>query len=84
MFGTLGMPGLDAFVGAGPEANRLAEQMQESWLAFARSGEPGHPGVGDWGRYDEAQRVTMILGPNCGSRNSPFDAERSLWNGVID
>ena len=84
VFGTLGMPGLEAFVGAGPEANRLSEQMQESWLAFARSGEPGHSGVGDWGRYDEARRETMVLGPNCGSCTRPFDAERSLWTGVID
>ena len=46
VFGTVGRTGNDRMSGTGPEADRLAEQMMDAWIAFARTGEPGHDGIG--------------------------------------
>jgi para-nitrobenzyl esterase len=80
VFGTLGHPLLRAFAGAGPEAAALAERIQDAWIAFARSGNPSHQGLGDWPAYDPEQRATMILGRECKVENAPREEERSFWD----
>jgi para-nitrobenzyl esterase len=74
-FGTLDMPGMEHFAGSGPEAWALSDRMQESWLAFARSGSPGAA----WPAYEPPRRATMILGRECGVEEAPAEAERRLW-----
>ena len=83
VFGCLDLPGGEQFVGKGPEAERLADRTMDAWLAFAKSGNPSHPGLGDWPRYDDARRATMELGPRCGVLDDPSGAERKLWDGVL-
>ena len=83
VFGCLDLPGGENFVGKGPDAERLADRTMDAWLAFAKSGDPSHAGIGAWPRYDAARRATMELGPQCGVLDDPFGAERALWDGVI-
>ena len=52
LFGTLGHPLIRPFTGKGPAAQALAGQIQDAWIAFARTGRPGHAGIGDWPAYD--------------------------------
>src|SRR5262249_22096610 len=59
VFGCLDLPGGENFVGKGPEAERLADRTMDAWLAFARSGDPSHAGIGAWPRYDAKRRATM-------------------------
>ena len=40
------------FVGDHPAVAGISRRMQDAWLAFARTGDPGHPELGDWPRYD--------------------------------
>ena len=56
--------------------------MQEAWLAFARTGRPAHPALGDWPTYDEKRRATMILGESCGVEDAPLETERALWDAL--
>lgn len=83
LFGCLDLPGAENFVGKGPDAERLVERTMDAWLAFARSGDPSHPGLGEWPRYDTEKRSTMELGPRCGVLADPAGAERALWDGVL-
>jgi para-nitrobenzyl esterase len=39
---------------------RLASQMRDAWAAFATRGDPSHPGLAHWPRY-EGQRQTMLF-----------------------
>jgi para-nitrobenzyl esterase len=78
VFGTLDSKGADAFAGSGPAAEALATTMQDAWLAFARTGDPG-PG---WPRYDPSTRSTMLLGPICEVADDPMGAERRAWEGL--
>src|SRR5206468_6759078 len=52
VFGTLDHPVLRRFAGNGPDAHALAGRIQDAWIAFARTGDPGHPGLGAWPSYD--------------------------------
>jgi para-nitrobenzyl esterase len=55
----------------------------DAWLAFARSGSPAHAGLGAWPAYDDPDRPTMLLGPECGVQSDPFGAERRAWEGLL-
>jgi para-nitrobenzyl esterase len=83
VFGCLDLPGGENFVGKGPDAERLVDRTMDAWLAFAKTGDPSHPGIGTWPRYDAERRATMELGAQCGVQDDPFGAERKLWDGVI-
>jgi len=78
-FGTLDTPGMAQFAGGGPEAWALADRMQEAWIAFARSGAPGHGGLPAWPAYEAKRRATMLLGRECGGEDAPAEAERRIW-----
>ncbi len=84
VFGTNHMPGMAAFAGTGPAAEKFATQMQDAWLAFARSGDPSNASTGNWKPYDEARRATMIFGATTKLEEAPRDEERRAWEGVPD
>lgn len=79
VFGTYKEKLAGAFFGTGPVADALSNAMMESWVAFARTGNPG----GAWPRYDAAARETMIFGdgpPH--TMFAPNDARRKAWDRV--
>jgi len=84
VFGTNHLPGMTMFAGTGPAAEKLAVQMQDAWLAFARSGDPGCASVGSWAGYTEARRPTMVFGANTSLEDAPRDQERRAWDAIPD
>jgi len=84
VFGTNHLPGMSAFAGTGPAVEKLAVQMQDAWLAFARSGDPGCASVGTWAGYTEARRSTMVFGANTNLEDAPRDEERRAWDAIPD
>jgi para-nitrobenzyl esterase len=79
-FGNLDAPGMAGFAGTGEAAQRLAANLMEAWLGFARRGDPAHAGIGAWPAYEAGQRITMELGARCGAREAPREAERAAWD----
>jgi para-nitrobenzyl esterase len=61
------------------KARILSGNLMDSWIAFARRGDPSHPGIGTWPRYDRTDRTTMLLGPDCHAENAPLEARRAVW-----
>lgn len=64
--------------GGGPEARALAARTSGAWIAFARSGNPNHPGLPKWPAYSAERGEVMILDNKCEVRNDPDRAERRL------
>ncbi len=79
VLGTLDAPGMDRFAGTGPETVALSERMMDAWLAFARTGRPGHSGLPDWPTYDATERATMVFGAGDRLALAPMDPERAFW-----
>jgi len=57
-------------------------RIQDAWIAFARTGRPGHVGIGDWPAYDAVRRRTMILDRQCRVEAAPREAERRFWESL--
>jgi para-nitrobenzyl esterase len=71
------------FCGKGPDAERLSQRMQDAWLAFARTGKPTCPSLGEWPEYGEGRR-TMLLGSDCRLEEAPYEEERRAWEVVFE
>lgn len=60
-------------------ARRLSDRLMDAWIAFARTGDPSHPGIGVWPAYEPRHRSTMLLGETCRVSEAPLDARRAIW-----
>jgi para-nitrobenzyl esterase len=80
VFGTVANPAVQVFTGSDPAAQVLSEQMQEAWMAFARSDDPACDAVGEWPSYDPVRRPTMVFGPDGGLQDDPRREERVVWD----
>ena len=67
--------------GSGKDRYELATRMSSAWVAFARTGDPNHPGLPKWTPYDNERRATMIFNNECKLVDDPHGAEqRLLWS----
>ena len=78
VFGNLNDTFANLFAGKGPDVEKLSGQMMDAWLAFARTGDPSHAGIGTWQQYSSADRATMVFDKTCRMENDPYGAERLL------
>ncbi len=83
VFGTLWAPTQDRFGGSGPEAEALSRRMMDAWIAFARSGNPSHEGIGDWPAYDADTRPTMVFDRESRVEADPFSEERQAIEALL-
>jgi para-nitrobenzyl esterase len=58
------------------ETRAMTEAMANAWLAFARNGDPNHPGLPAWPTYDVADRAVMLFDVPPEAANDPFREER--------
>jgi para-nitrobenzyl esterase len=79
LFGTLE----PNFSGSGPKAETLARNIQDAWLAFARTGDPSCQSLGKWPQYS-ANRETMFLDAECQLVKDPLAEERRAWESIPD
>ena len=83
VFGTLEVPGMNMFIGSGEKVENLSNLMMDSWISFAKTGNPNHQGIPQWSPYDEKDRSTMILGKDIKLIKDPYQKTRIAWNGII-
>lgn len=82
VFGTLDKPGMPAFAGSSSEAHQLCIQVQDAWLAFAKTGDPSHESIGEWPPYEPEQRHMKLLDDPCQTVSAPFEHERLVWEPI--
>jgi para-nitrobenzyl esterase len=79
LFGTLAaVPHL----AADPEAAQLARRVQQSWVAFARSGRPAGDSIPPWAPYTLNERSTMRIDRQWSLEHDPLAHERAAWDDV--
>ncbi len=67
---------LPEMVGTGPELQPLADKVSGAWLAFARTGNPSHPGIPKWPAYTATDRSTMHMNNEWKVTSDPDREER--------
>jgi para-nitrobenzyl esterase len=67
---------LPEMVGTGPELQPLADKVSGAWIAFARTGNPSHPGIPKWPAYNATERSTMHIDNEWTLSNDPDRDER--------
>ena len=77
VFGTLGATGSQT--GTAADARAASHAMQESFVAFATTGDPNHPGLPRWPLHDLAHRSTMIFDVRSHIENDPRRWQRELF-----
>lgn len=79
VWGTTQVDQMRAFCGGGAAVEALSARMMDTWLAFARRGDPGCDALPEWPAYCAERRATMLLGEKCRVEHAPLDDERALW-----
>lgn len=79
VFGVLDAGGAELFLGGpvGDELRELSGVMQDAWLSFARSGDPG------WPAWNDETRPTQRFDIERQLLSDPMAAERRVWDGVL-
>lgn len=72
----------ESMSGIGPEQQRIADLMSESWLAFAKTGDPNNALVPTWPAYEPADRQAMIFDLEPKVVSDPRGAERRLFDAL--
>jgi len=75
--------GVNLLTGDDPTRQKVADAMHQSWIMFARSGNPNASGLPQWPAYDAARRATMLFNEECQVVNDPQATERQVWQGVL-
>ena len=69
----------DGMTGNGAEARSMAKRMSDTFIAFARSGNPNHAGLPNWSTFNLSHRPTMSFnGEKTGLVDDPRGVERRL------
>jgi len=63
-------------VGTGSGQQRLADDMSDRWLAFARDGDPNARDLVRWEPYTLAHRATLVIDRDDAVIDDPYQAER--------
>jgi para-nitrobenzyl esterase len=77
VFDTTGLPVLNgphALLGSRRAPTVLATCMHQTWVRFARTGDPG------WARYDDRRRSTMRIDTDRAEVKDPRSEERQAWS----
>jgi para-nitrobenzyl esterase len=67
------------YSGNGPEEQSLATKMQDSTIAFMRTGDPSCESIGKWPVYGK-DRLTMIMDKKTRVEAAPYEEERRAWD----
>lgn len=70
--------------GGGPEARDLADRISDTWLAFARTGNPNNPKIPHWPAFNAENRPTMVINDVCEVVNDPLREQRRAMFRALD
>lgn len=78
-FDNINKPGATA---TGPQAQLMADIMSETFIAFAKTGNPNNKTIPHWDPYTMAKRQTMIFNIPPRMEDDPRGAERRIFEKV--
>jgi para-nitrobenzyl esterase len=82
VFGNLDAKGVELYTGPGADRRVVSNAVQDAWIAFARSGDPGHPGLPEWPACQPVTRATLTFDTTPTVKYDPMPEEREIWGDV--
>jgi para-nitrobenzyl esterase len=79
VFDNIAKPGASAI---GPNAQKIADIMSETFIKFAKTGNPNNKQIPNWKQYSMAKRETMIFDVPPRLENDPRGEERKIFEKV--
>ena len=80
VWGTYDAANMRRFCGeASPQLEALSETMMQTWLAFARTGDPNNERLPAWPTYSPQERAVMTFHNDRKVVLSPDEEERAFW-----
>lgn len=76
-FGNLGAEG--SFTGTGADAEAVSHQLQQAFIALAKTGDPNCDAIPHWAPYTLPTRETMIVDTQFAMENNPRQWEREFF-----
>ncbi len=73
----------ESFTGMGEVAEKLSKTIMDTWVTFAKSGNPNHEGLPEWPTYDTQRRATMMFGPEVKIELAPMENLRKAWDNIL-
>ena len=70
----------ESMSGSGANQQQVADIMADTWIAFARSGNPNNSKVPQWRPYDLDTRPVMVLDETPEVVNDAHKAQRALFD----
>jgi para-nitrobenzyl esterase len=67
-----------SMTGGGADAQKVADQVSDTFIAFARTGDPNNKAIPHWPRYNLTHRPTMLWNTNSHIEDDPRGNERKL------
>ena len=69
--------------GGGADAMALADKVSDTWIAFARTGNPNQPKMPRWPAFNAAERPTMVFNTESRVINDPIKEQRlMIWKAL--
>lgn len=65
------------------ETQELSEKIMDTWISFARNGNPNHENIPNLPSYDLENRATIIFDKEISIQNDPYGNERIAWEGLL-
>ena len=69
----------ESMSGVGSEPQKIADEMSEAWVAFAKTGKPNHSGIPEWPAYSRDNRAMMIFNNETKVMVDPHGEQRKLF-----
>ncbi|MHA2051486.1 MAG: carboxylesterase/lipase family protein [Promethearchaeota archaeon] len=65
------------------ETQELSEKIMDTWISFARIGNPNHENIPELPPYDLEKRSTIFFDKEVTIQQDPYGNERIAWDGLL-
>ncbi|MBW1710260.1 MAG: carboxylesterase/lipase family protein [Deltaproteobacteria bacterium] len=79
VFGVLLPKEIGIFPKKNEETQAISDAMMDTWISFARSGNPNNANIPQFPQYDNKERATIIFDKKIEIVNDPYGKERAAW-----
>ncbi len=83
VFGVLSPNEVGIFPKRDEETQALSEAMMDTWIAFAKTGNPNNPSVPYIKPYTIEDRTTVLFDQTIRVVNDPYSEERAVWEKIM-